>query len=68
MYAQIMFVSRLTRHIGQWSAPILCSLMFGLMLGWLLVNLITGCGVQYTDLNGASHLGDCVLVPWKETK
>ena len=63
MYAQSIVISRL---IGQWGAPILFSLMFGLMFGWLLVNVITGCGVQYTDREGASHLGDCVLVPWKE--
>ena len=61
MYTQSLFISRL---IGQWGA----SILFGLMLGWLLVNIITGCGVQYTAPNGATHLGDCVLVPWRETK
>jgi len=61
MYALSIFISRL---IGEWT---MCVLL-GLVIGWLLINLVTGCGIQYTNPNGASHLGDCVLVPWMENK
>ena len=56
-----IFISRL---IGQWA---MCVLL-GLLTGWMLINVVTGCGIKHTNVNGASHLGDCVLVPWMETK
>jgi hypothetical protein len=42
--------------------------LLGLLTGWMLINVVTGCGIKHTNVHGASHLGDCVLVPWRETK
>ena len=61
MYALSISLSRL---IGEWAVCVL----LGLFTGWLLINLVTGCGIQHTTSTGASHLGDCVLVPWVENK
>ena len=64
MFTLSISISRLTRHISEWT---MCVLL-GLLTGWMLINLVTGCGIKHTNVNGASHFGDCVLVPWVETK
>ena len=38
--------------------------MMGLLIAWLGINWITGCGETTRTITGNYIKGECVLVPW----
>jgi len=45
---------------------ILISLGLGVLLAWLLINFMLGCGDVYHTSDGRLIAGECVSKPWVE--
>ena len=43
---------------------LLCVAIVSLLIAWLGINWITGCGQTMRTIDGIYIEGDCVLVPW----
>ena len=55
-----IFISRLINP----TVSLLASVFFGLLVGWVLINYVTGCGEMAITMYGAHIPGHCVLYPF----
>ena len=45
---------------------ILIAAIFGLMLAWVGINWVTGCGETFITYTGERIHGECVFMPWRD--
>ena len=45
---------------------ILIAAIFGLMLAWVGINGVTGCGETFITYTGERIHGECVFMPWRD--
>lgn len=44
----------------------IASVAFALMIAWVGLNWLSGCGEQFPTANGGYIAGECVLMPWRD--
>ena len=45
---------------------VLIAAIFGLMLAWVGINWVTGCGETFITYTGERIHGECVFMPWRD--
>lgn len=55
---------RMTNALVTASQMALVALATSVVITWVLVNAITGCGETFHTPEGDMAAGECVLVPW----
>ena len=53
---------RIVETIGS----VLIAAILGLMLAWVGINWVTGCGETFITYTGERIHGECVFMPWRD--
>ena len=65
MYEQQRHHDNATRTtVAEVIGQIAMGAIMGILIAWLGINWITGCGETTRTVNGDYIKGECVLVPW----
>jgi hypothetical protein len=53
-----------THKVHEVLLSIAVSILLFVLLGWIMLNLLTGCGDNYHTADGQLIAGECIGMPW----
>ena len=59
-------LATLVDQIGDVTGVIIMGAVMGLLIAWLFINIVTGCGEIVHVNAGEPVFGECVLMPWMQ--